>query len=192
MTLRAAIYLRVSTKKQAERDLSIPDQRRQIEEFCQAQGLKIVAEYSDLGVSARSDRRPGFQKMVKAAGLKDRPFDVVVVYSWSRFFRDAAQSITYQRDLEKRGVMVRAVSQDIGNDVNGKLLRTILAGTDEHASAMIGDRTLGGMEENIRQGFVNGIPPYGYRAIVAEKRADKIKKRFDPDPKEADIARLIF
>lgn len=192
MTLRAAIYLRVSTKKQAERDLSIPDQRRQIEAFCEAQGLTIVAEYADLGVSARSDRRPEFQRMCSQAGSKPRPFDVVVVYNWSRFFRDAAQSITYQRELEKRGVIVRAVTQDVGNDASGKLLRTILAGTDEHTSAMIADRTLGGMEENMRQGFVNGTPPFGYRAVAVEKRADKVKKRFEPDPKEADLVRLIF
>ncbi len=192
MTMRAAVYLRVSTKKQAERDLSIPDQRRQIETFCTAQGLKVVAEYADLGVSARSDRRPEFQRMCAAAESKQKPFDVVVVYNWSRFFRDAAQSITYQRELEKRGVVVRAVTQDVGNDASGKLMRTILAGTDEHMSAMIGDRTLGGMEENIRQGFVNGIPPYGYRAVVVEQRADKVKKRFEPNPKEGDIVRLIF
>src|SRR5579871_3952874 len=103
MTLRAAIYLRVSTKKQAERDLFIPDQRRQIEAFCETQGLKVVAEYADLGISARSDRRPEFLKMCADAAAKAKPFDVVVVYNWSRFFRDAAQSMTYQRELEKRG-----------------------------------------------------------------------------------------
>jgi len=192
MAKRAAVYLRVSTKKQAERDLSIPDQRRQIEAFCAANDLEIVAEYADLGVSARSDRRPEFQKMCAHAGAKVKPFDVVVVYNWSRFFRDAAQSITYQRELEKRGINVRAVTQDIGNDASGKLLRTILAGTDEHTSAMIADRTLGGMEENIRQGFVNGIPPFGYRTVVVEQRADKAKKRFEPDPKESEMVRLIF
>ena len=192
MTLRAAIYLRVSTKKQAERDLSIPDQRRQIEAFCEAQGLKVVAEYADLGVSARSDRRPEFLKMCAHAAAKTKPFDMVVVYNWSRFFRDAAQSMTYQRELEKRGVNVRAVTQDVSNDSTGRFLRTMLAATDEHASAMIGDRTLGGMEENMRQGFVNGTPPFGYRSVVVEQRGDKMKKRFEADPKEADIARLIF
>lgn len=33
-TARAALYLRVSTSKQAESDLSIPDQRRQMENYC--------------------------------------------------------------------------------------------------------------------------------------------------------------
>ena len=32
--MRAALYLRVSTGRQAEADLSIPDQRRQVLAFC--------------------------------------------------------------------------------------------------------------------------------------------------------------
>lgn len=37
-TARAALYLRVSTGWQAESDLSIPDQRRQIEGYCLSRG----------------------------------------------------------------------------------------------------------------------------------------------------------
>ncbi|WP_375552199.1 recombinase family protein [Rhodophyticola porphyridii] len=36
--IRAALYLRVSTNRQAEHDLSIPDQRRQAERYCEAKG----------------------------------------------------------------------------------------------------------------------------------------------------------
>ncbi|WP_375551559.1 recombinase family protein [Rhodophyticola porphyridii] len=36
--IRAALYLRVSTNRQAENDLSIPDQRRQAERYCEAKG----------------------------------------------------------------------------------------------------------------------------------------------------------
>ena len=34
--IRAALYLRVSTNRQAEHDLSIPDQRGQAERYCEA------------------------------------------------------------------------------------------------------------------------------------------------------------
>ncbi|WP_158272200.1 MULTISPECIES: recombinase family protein [unclassified Caulobacter] len=37
---RAALYLRVSTGRQAESDLSIPDQRRQLEAFCAGKGWR--------------------------------------------------------------------------------------------------------------------------------------------------------
>lgn len=40
-TARAALYLRVSTGRQAESDLSIPDQRRQIEGYCLSRGCLI-------------------------------------------------------------------------------------------------------------------------------------------------------
>ena len=42
---RAALYLRVSTGRQAESDLSIPDQRRQIEGYCLAHGWEVAAEF---------------------------------------------------------------------------------------------------------------------------------------------------
>ena len=37
---RAALYLRVSTGRQAEHDLSIPDQRRQLRAYCVAKALR--------------------------------------------------------------------------------------------------------------------------------------------------------
>ncbi|MHB1272166.1 MAG: recombinase family protein [Rhodanobacter sp.] len=40
--LRAALYLRVSTARQAEHDVSIPDQKRQGEAYCQSRGYPLV------------------------------------------------------------------------------------------------------------------------------------------------------
>ena len=43
---RAALYMRVSTGRQAEHDLSIPDQRRQLESWCRAQGIRWLQSSS--------------------------------------------------------------------------------------------------------------------------------------------------
>ena len=61
---RAALYARVSTGKQAERDLSIPDQIKQLKEYCQSQGWLVQKIYKELGASARDENRPVFQEMV--------------------------------------------------------------------------------------------------------------------------------
>lgn len=58
--LRVALYLRVSTNRQAEHDVSIPDQRRQGEAYCQARGHELVETYVEAGASATNDRRPEF------------------------------------------------------------------------------------------------------------------------------------
>ncbi len=50
--LRAALYLRVSTARQAEHDVSIPDQKRQGEAYCEARGLQLVETFIEPGASA--------------------------------------------------------------------------------------------------------------------------------------------
>ena len=87
-TVRAALYLRVSTGRQADSDLSIPDQRRQAKGYCTSRGWEIVADYVEPGASATDDRRPEFQRMIDAATVKPSAFDVILVHSFSRFFRD--------------------------------------------------------------------------------------------------------
>ena len=73
--VRVALYLRVSTGRQADSDLSIPDQRRQAKRYCEERGWEIVADYVEPGMSATDDRRPEFQRMIdarhdQAAGLR--------------------------------------------------------------------------------------------------------------------------
>ncbi|MEQ1716399.1 MAG: recombinase family protein, partial [Hyphomicrobium sp.] len=78
---RAALYLRVSTGRQAEHDLSIPDQRSQTTSWVAARGWSIAAEYVEPGASATDDKRPEFQRMVERACDGEQPFDVIVVHS---------------------------------------------------------------------------------------------------------------
>ena len=54
---RVAIYARVSTGRQAEHDLSIPDQIAQISTWSIARGFNAVAQYIEPGASATDDKR---------------------------------------------------------------------------------------------------------------------------------------
>src|ERR1700760_3974031 len=110
-TVRAALYLRVSTGRQAENDLSIPDQRRQAKAYCTSRGWEIVADYVEPGLSATDDRRPEFQRMIDAATTKPPAFDVILVHSFSRFFRDQFQLEFYVRRLAKSGVRLVSITR---------------------------------------------------------------------------------
>ena len=104
---RACAYLRVSTGRQAESDLSIPDQRKQVASFCSNKSWSMLAEYLEPRASAMDDSRPEFQKMVERATDDDRPFDVIVMHSCSRFFRDvevgAGTQILHMLHLRSHG-----------------------------------------------------------------------------------------
>jgi site-specific DNA recombinase len=193
MNKRAVLYLRVSTSRQAEKDLSIPDQRRQAEAHCKAKGWEIVGEYVEAGASATDDRRPAFQQML-AEGLKPhKPFDVVVVHSFSRFFRDAYKFEYHRRKLDKAGIGIISITQEIGEDPMGDMVRQILTLFDEYQSKENAKHVLRAMKENARQGYWNGGPtPFGYKAVAAETKGDTVKKKLVIDPTEAEIVKEIF
>jgi len=103
MPLRAALYLRVSTGRQADNDLSIPDQRRQAKGYCASRGWEIVADHVEPGLFPTDDRRPEFQRMIDAATTKPPAFDVILVHSFSRFFRDRSSSSSTSADSPRPG-----------------------------------------------------------------------------------------
>ena len=189
-----ALYARVSTVRQAEMDLSIPDQVRQIKEWCNRQGHSVAVEYIEPGASATDDRRPVFQQMISEACVAPPPFDAVVVHSLSRFFRDSLEFALYERKLSKAGVKLISVTQQTGDDPAGEMARKIFSLFDEYQSKENGKHTLRAMQENARQGFFNGSrAPFGYRAVdtdVAGSRGGK-RKKLEVDPAEAAIVRRV-
>ncbi len=191
--LRAALYLRVSTARQAEHDVSIPDQRKQGEAYCAARGYQLVETFVDAGASATNDRRPEFQQMIEAGTAKPAPFEVVVVHSFSRFFRDHFELEFYVRKLAKNGIRLLSITQEMGDDPMHVMMRQIMALFDEYQSKENAKHVLRALKENARQGFWNGsLPPIGYRVVAAEQRGAKTKKKLEIDPIHAETVRLAF
>jgi site-specific DNA recombinase len=191
--LRAAIYMRVSTGRQAESDLSIPDQRRQALAFCAARGWQAIAEFVDAGLSGTDDKRPELQRLLDMATDGGAPFDVVLVHSFSRFARDHFALEYHVRRLRKHGVRLVSITQDLGDDPMSVMVRQVFALFDEYQSKENAKHVLRAMQENARQGFWNGAAaPYGYAIVAAEQRGTKTKKRLAIDPVEAEIVRRIF
>ncbi len=191
--LRATLYLRVSTGRQAEHDLSIPDQRAQTANWVAARGWTVVAEYIEPGASAMDDKRPEFQRMIERACDGDNPFDVIIVHSYSRFFRDAFGLEFYVRKLAKHGVKLVSMTQELGDDPAQVMMRQVISLFDEYQSKENAKHVLRSMKENARQGFWNGsTAPFGYRTVEVEKRGARVKKRLEIDPVEAEQVQFIF
>jgi site-specific DNA recombinase len=187
--LRAALYLRVSTARQAEHDVSIPDQRRQGEGYCTSRGYRLVETYVEPGASATNDRRPEFQRMIEAGISKPAPFDVVVVHSFSRYLRDHFELEFYVRKLARNGIKLVSITQEMGDDPMHVMMRQIMALFDEYQSKENAKHVLRALKENAGQAFWNGsLPPIGDRVVAAEQRGTKTKKKLEIDPLHADIS----
>src|SRR5579872_5846828 len=139
-----------------------------------------------------NDRRPEFQRMIEAGTSRPAPFDIVIVHSFSRFFRDHFELEFYVRKLAKNGVRLVSIAQEMGDDPMHVMMRQIMALFDEYQSKENAKHVLRALKENARQGFWNGsLPPIGYRVVAAEQRGAKVKKKLEIDPLHADTVRLI-
>ncbi len=192
--MAVALYARVSTTKQADKDLSIPDQLRQMRDWCSRNGYSVGKEYIEPGASATDDKRPVFQQMISDATAKPSPFEIVLVHSLSRFFRDFLEFALYERRLNKAGVKVVSITQQTSEDPAGEMARRIFSMFDEYQSKETGKHTLRAMKENARQGFFNGSrTPFGFKTEELDLAAAKgKKKRLVIDETEAPLVRRIF
>lgn len=193
--MAVALYARVSTAKQAEKDLSIPDQLRQMRDWCKVQGHSIAMEYIEPGASATDDKRAEFQQMISDATFNPAPYEAVIVHSRSRFFRDLFEFMNYERMLKRAGCKLVSITQEISDDPAGEMAGKMFSLFDEYQSKENGKHILRAMKENTRQGYFNGSkPPFGYRAIETERIGNKgkKKKRIEIDPAEAGTVQRIF
>jgi len=193
--MRVALYARVSTTRQAENDLSIPDQLRQMRDWCARAGHQIVLEFVEAGASATDDKRPEFQRMIGHAAQKPRPFDAIVIHSLSRFFRDVVEFGVYERKLSRQGIKIYSITQPTSDDPMGEMARRLFSLFDEYQSKENAKHTSRAMRENARQGYFNGSrAPFGYRAVPTEVSGSRgrKKKRLEIDESEAAVVRRIY
>jgi len=132
--LRVALYARVSTVRQAEADLSIPDQIGQAKAWCARQGHQLVREYVEPGASGTDETRPVFTEMLAHAKTQPRPFDVILVHSFSRFARDNLAYAIAKQTLKKAGIGIQSISQPLNDDPTGELVESIITAVDAHHS----------------------------------------------------------
>lgn len=90
--------------------------------MCRA-GLSVAETYAEPGASVTNDRRPEFQRMIEAGTSKPAPFDIVIVHSFSRFFRDHFELEFYVPKLAKNGVKLVSITQEMGDDPMHVMMR---------------------------------------------------------------------
>jgi site-specific DNA recombinase len=181
---RVMSYARVSSQRQFERDLSIPDQQASMRRHAEVKGWEIVGEYEE-GMSATNDRRPVFQRMIEDA-LSGQA-DLILVHSISRFSREHFLFEMYRRKLEAKGIGLASVSEDFGESESALLMQQFIALMAEWQSRENGKHVTRTRLANARQGnFNGGTPPFGYTPVGDER------KRLQIDPEQAEIVRLIF
>ena len=150
--MKAVIYARYSSDNQREE--SIDGQLRECMEFAKYNEMTVVNTYIDRALSAKTDNRPEFQRMIKES--YKRNFDVVIVWKLDRFARNRYNSAHYKALLKKNRVRVVSAKETISEGAEGILLESLLEGYAEYYSVELAEKVKRGLTENALKGMWSG------------------------------------
>ena len=170
--MTGVIYARYSSDNQREE--SIEGQIRENTAFAEKNGIVIVGHYIDRAVSAKTDNRPEFQRMI----------------------HDSAK---YKTALKQNNVRVVSATEAISNGAEGIILESVLEGMAEYYSADLAEKVTRGLTENALKCRFNGGNglPYGY-TVDEEKhcqidplKAPIVAEIFERCTHEESIAEIV-
>ena len=181
----AAAYVRVSTDDQIE--YSPDSQIKKIREYAESHDMILPDEFIflDEGISGRSaEKRPQFMNMIGLAKSKPKPFDVILLWKFSRFARNRQDAILYKSMLRKDcSIDVVSITEQLSDDPTSILIEALLEAMDEYYSINLAQEVKRGMTEKFSRGGVVTIPSFGYDVVNGEYVINET---------EAPIVKMIF
>ena len=112
-------------------------------EFAERTEIDVVGNYIDRALTAKTDNRPEFQRMIKDS--YKHAFDCIIVWKLDRFARNRYDSANYKVKLKKNGVRVLSAKENISEDASGILIEGVLESMAEYYSAELAEKVSRGM-----------------------------------------------
>lgn len=184
--LRAAIYARYSSERQAE--TSIDDQVRLCRVRAERESWAVVTVHTDSAISGSTEvatRAGGKALLVDVLAGR---IDVLLLEGLDRLSRDQVEQERIVRRLEHRGVRIVGVSDGYDSALGArKVLRGVRGLINELYLDDLRAKTHRGQAGQVDRGFAAGGRSYGYRLVATEAGS-----RFEVDEAEARWVRWIF
>src|SRR6266480_5248554 len=175
-------YFRVSTKEQAVQNNSLPVQEGKFKGYCTSNNLPALCTFLDKQ-SARTDKRPEFQRMLEYCQKHHKQISCVVVADLSRFARNVVDQGTSIMTLKQLGIEVVSIDEPITDDTAaGKLARNMLGSMNQFFSDSLSEKTKFRMAAGVKQGRWLWVASVGY---LNEKKS----KTIITDPERAPLIR---
>ncbi len=189
--LRAAIYARVSSDQQAERQ-TIDSQLGDLKACASRDGHRIedAMLFVDNGHSGASLIRPALERLRDMVALS--AVDVVYVHSPDRLARSYAHQALLLEEFAGADARVVFLNRPIGDSPEDALLLQLQGMFAEYERAKMLERSRRGKRHRARAGAVSVLSraPFGYRYVSRE--AGGGEARYDIDEDAAGVVRQVF
>ena len=151
--MKAALYARVSTTNGQDPTM----QTRELKEYCERRGWKLVGEYVDTGISGARKKRPALDRMM--ADAHRRRFDAIVVWKFDRFARSVSHLLRALETFKALGIEFVSLSEQVDTSTpTGKMVFTVLGAVAELERSLIVERVRAGLRNARAKGKRLGRP----------------------------------
>lgn len=184
----ALAYSRISTEDQST--YSISGQIESCHSYATRCGITILETFVDDGFSAKSFERPGWDKLLQYIKKHKGKVNAVLVHRYDRLIRNVVDGIQCIRELQKLGIQVMSVSEQIPSDMDNPASYQMLAYTllfAECERLTIAQRTREGMNSARLSGRYMSRAPFGYVDHGSGKN-----RTLQIDQAKAEVIKQIF
>ncbi len=190
----AVIYLRVSSKEQAEKGgeaegYSIPAQREGCKRKAASLRAVVIEEFVERGESAKTADRPELHRLL--AFLVEHPVKYVIVHKVDRLARNRADDVAINLAIRQAGAELVSVSENIDQTPSGLLLHGIMSSIAEFYSRNLATEVIKGTTQKAKNGGTPGRAPTGYlnvRQIVNGRESRTV----EVDPERGPLIAWAF
>lgn len=152
-----ALYIRVSTEKQADEGFSLDAQKERLQAFCQAHGWHVADKhiYTDAGISGKSTDRAAFQTMMQAA--RQGEVKRIIAMKLDRLARNVKDFLSVVDELKVAGCDLVLIKESFDTSTpQGKFALTMFAAMAELEASTITERVMTGKAQKAQEGGYNG------------------------------------
>lgn len=195
--MKAAVYCRVSTDRQASEGESLEMQVARAREICESHGWELAEVYQDV-ISGRKDKRPALARFEK--DLKAGLFGAVICYKVDRLGRSRRKMHELLELIQARDIRLVSLTQQIDTSTaSGRMMLSILVDFAVFEVEQLSERVSDTLLHVAKSGrHPTGNVPYGYRYEQTRRetgedgREVRIHGRLVIVPTEAEGVRLAF
>lgn len=189
----ALAYIRVSTKKQKDKGLSLEAQEIALNNWAKINGYSIIRTFIDKGKTGTNTQRSEY-KLLMAAVDEDKP-DAIITYENDRLMRNLKEHTALRETLMEKGVKLIYATMEIDlSNPDGMFLDSMMAAIAQYKSDKIKRVTSDNMYQKAKAGWPPKEAPIGYKNV---ENPDTPSSNFDkkiviPNPKTKNYIIQLF
>jgi DNA invertase Pin-like site-specific DNA recombinase len=191
------VYLRDSGG--SDQELSVQQQREEVERYTQLHGLVIRHIFADVAKSGTTTvGREAFGDMLDMVEDPELRPAGLLLWNFARFARELDDASYYKAVIRKQGTVIHSLTDPVPDGTYARVIETLIDITNAEKSRQTSRDVKRALRALVRQGFSSGgFPPRGYKVeqVVVGIKRDHFPRqvsRWLPDPDLWEAGKLAW